>query len=120
MISFLPVPEPERLSLQLRRSFVAARAFVQGLSVGEEVVQKMSQLAPSEECRDAVIRSLVCSHCLGLPFLKPCNLLCRENVKLCLDDHVTIDHAWNKYIGNTKVATNRYITCDYLKKKIHQ
>ena len=69
----------------------------------------MSELAPSEECRDAVIRSLVCSHCQGLPFLKPCNPLCLDIVKLCLDDHLVIDHAWNKYIGK-EMGERRGIT----------
>ena len=78
---------------------MAARAFVQGLSVGREVVDQMSDLSPSPDCEEAVMRSLYCSYCQGLPFLKPCNRLCLDVMKLCLQRHAAIDQAWDRYIG---------------------
>lgn len=89
---------PKTLSTQVRRAFVAVRAFVQGLSVGRDVIKGMMNVPPTTECYPALMKMTYCPHCQGLPDLKPCNNYCMNVMKGCLAYHAEIDNDWNTYI----------------------
>lgn len=89
---------PQKLSTQVRRSFVAVRTFVQGLSAGRDVIKGMMNVPPTAECYRALMKMTYCPHCQGLPDLKPCNNYCLNVMKGCLAYHAELDQEWNLYI----------------------
>lgn len=89
---------PFKLSLQVKRAFVAARTFVQGLAVGRDVIIAVSKIQPSSSCHQAVMKMLFCPYCKGLTHVKPCNNFCMNVMKGCLAYHSELNHAWNNYI----------------------
>lgn len=50
---------PKKLKSQVTRAFIAARTFVQGLTVGREVANRVSKVGPAHSfmCRDRDVRS---------------------------------------------------------------
>ncbi|XP_065425308.1 glypican-2 [Chrysemys picta bellii] len=89
---------PRKLRLQVTRAFVAARAFVQGLATGRDVVAKASKLPPSGECLRAAMRMSSCPLCRGTPALKPCNAFCLNVMKGCLARPAELDPEWNRFL----------------------
>ncbi|XP_073182979.1 LOW QUALITY PROTEIN: glypican-2, partial [Lepidochelys kempii] len=89
---------PRKLRLQVTRAFVAARAFVQGLATGRDVVTKASKLPPSGECLRAAMRMSSCPLCRGTPALKPCNAFCLNVMKGCLARPAELDPEWNRFL----------------------
>ncbi|CAM4718591.1 unnamed protein product [Caretta caretta] len=89
---------PRKLRLQVTRAFVAARAFVQGLATGRDVVTKASKLPPSGECLRAAMRMSSCPLCRGTPALKPCNAFCLNVMKGCLAHPAELDPEWNRFL----------------------
>ena len=80
---------PQRLTLQIKRSFTAARSFVQALAVGRDVIHRSAELKPDSDCHGALMRMRFCPHCQGLPKnVKPCNNLCLNVMKGCLSQQV--------------------------------
>lgn len=62
---------PRKLSLQIRRAFVAARVFVRGLVFGKEVAKNMLDVPFSPECNKALAKMAYCPQCQGLSDVKP-------------------------------------------------
>uniref|UniRef100_A0A8C8RWQ8 Glypican 2 n=1 Tax=Pelusios castaneus TaxID=367368 RepID=A0A8C8RWQ8_9SAUR len=89
---------PRKLRLQVTRAFVAARAFVQGLATGRDVVTKAAKMPPSSECLRAAMRMSHCPLCRGIPALKPCNGFCLNVMKGCLAHPADLDAEWNRFI----------------------
>lgn len=89
---------PQKLSIQVKRAFVAARTFVQGLAVGRDVIIAISKVPPSQACHQAVMKMLYCPYCKGLTHVKPCNNFCMNVMKGCLAHQAELNTAWNNYI----------------------
>ncbi|CAH1781255.1 unnamed protein product [Owenia fusiformis] len=89
---------PAKLTIQIRRAFLAARTFVQGLKVGRNVILDTARLLPSGSCKKAVTKMLHCPYCRGMPSVKPCNDYCVNVMKGCLAHYAELDRSWNKYI----------------------
>ncbi|XP_076355881.1 glypican-6-like isoform X2 [Tachypleus tridentatus] len=89
---------PRKLTLELKRSFIAARTFVQALAVGRDVVREIMEVGPSPECSRALMKMSYCPHCKGQPDLKPCANYCLNVMKGCLAHHSELDTDWNTYI----------------------
>jgi len=89
---------PQKLSVQVNRAFIAARTFVQGLSIGREVVFAVSKINPSRSCSDAITKMAYCPYCKNMPSTRPCNNYCMNVMKGCLAHHADLNHEWNQYI----------------------
>uniref|UniRef100_T1J8P2 Glypican-6 n=1 Tax=Strigamia maritima TaxID=126957 RepID=T1J8P2_STRMM len=89
---------PQKLSVQIRRAFVAAKTFTQSLGVGRDIVKSMMDVPATGECTRALMKMTYCPHCQGLPDLKPCNTYCMNVMKGCLGYHTELDAEWNTYI----------------------
>uniref|UniRef100_A0A8C0FHZ4 Glypican 6 n=1 Tax=Bubo bubo TaxID=30461 RepID=A0A8C0FHZ4_BUBBB len=88
---------PRKLKVQVTRAFIAARTFVQGLTVGREVAVNMVYL--HFRCIRALMKMLYCPYCRGLPTVKPCNNYCLNVMKGCLANQADLDTEWNLFIG---------------------
>ncbi|KAH9498545.1 Glypican-6 [Bulinus truncatus] len=91
---------PMKLSTQVRRAFIAARTFVQGLAVGRDVINTVMEIPPSEACLKAFVRMTYCPHCRGLTSTKPCNNYCLNTMKGCLAHQADLNAPWNEFIGH--------------------
>lgn len=89
---------PHKLSIQLKRSFVATRTFAQALSVASDVVNNMVMIAPSQDCIRALTKMTGCPACQGLPELKACNNYCINVMKGCLAYHSELETDWNTFV----------------------
>uniref|UniRef100_A0AAZ3P4H0 Glypican-1 n=1 Tax=Oncorhynchus tshawytscha TaxID=74940 RepID=A0AAZ3P4H0_ONCTS len=89
---------PRDLKPKVTRAFVAARSFVQGLTVSGEVVRKVSQVPLSPECTRAMMKLVYCPHCRGLASVKPCANYCRNVMKGCLANQADLDTEWQNLV----------------------
>lgn len=89
---------PNKLTNQLKRSFVATRTFSQSLSRASEIITKMANIDTSADCARAVMKMSYCPACQGLPELKACSNYCINVMKGCLAYQGELDAEWNKFI----------------------
>lgn len=90
---------PHKLGIQLRRSFVATRAFYKALVAGADVAKYMGGIPISEKCSLEMARMQHCDKCLNLQNSKSCSSYCITVLKACLHHHASLDIQWNNFIG---------------------
>ncbi|XP_046521961.1 glypican-2 [Equus quagga] len=88
---------PRRLRLQITRALVAARAFIQGLETGRNVVSEALKVPMSDGCKRAVMRLTGCPLCRGIPSLPPCRGFCLNVAHGCLTSQ-GMDPDWGAYL----------------------
>ncbi|XP_017278210.1 glypican-6b [Kryptolebias marmoratus] len=98
---------PRKLKAQVTRAFIAARTFVQGLSVGREVAQRVSKVSSSPACIKALTKMSYCPFCQGLLGVKPCKNYCLNVMKGCLANQADLDPEWNQYIDAMLLVAQR-------------
>ncbi|KAG8194162.1 hypothetical protein JTE90_002369 [Oedothorax gibbosus] len=98
---------PKKLTVEVKRSFVATRTFVQALAIGRDVVKFVQEVGPTPECSRALMKMTYCPHCSGLPDLKPCSHYCLNVMRGCLAYHAEIHHEWNNYINAMMMLASR-------------
>ena len=98
---------PKKLSLQLRRSFVATRTFAQALHEGRKLLTRILKIPPRAECVEALTRMTACPACQGLPAIRPCSDYCSNVMRGCLAYHAELAHSWDKYIGQRRVQSSK-------------
>ncbi|XP_030621224.1 glypican-2 [Chanos chanos] len=91
---------PRKLRIQVSRAFIAARALVQGLATGRDIVSKAIKLSAGTECVQALMRQWYCPLCRGIPTIKPCYSLCLNVMKGCLANQADLDSEWNNFIDS--------------------
>ncbi|XP_077513793.1 glypican dally-like [Amblyomma americanum] len=98
---------PQKLTLEVKRSFVATRTFVQALAVGRDVIQSVMEVGPTANCSHALMKMSYCPHCHGLPNLKPCSSYCHSVMRGCLAHHMELDTEWGLFIDALMNLANR-------------
>ncbi|XP_013878739.1 glypican-6 isoform X1 [Austrofundulus limnaeus] len=98
---------PRKLKAQVTRAFIAARTFVQGLSVGREVAQRVSKVSSTPACLKALTKMLYCPFCQGTSGVKPCKNYCFNVMKGCLANQADLDPEWNQYIDAMLLVAQR-------------
>lgn len=98
---------PQKLTLEVKRSFVATRTFVQALGIGRDVIQSVMEVGPSANCSHALMKMSYCPHCHGLPNLKPCSSYCHSVMRGCLAHHMELDTEWGMFIDALMNLANR-------------
>lgn len=89
----------EKLTSQVKRSFVAARAFVYGLNVGHSVLRQLQAITASKECEKEIIKMSYCSWCLGKTDLKPCQGFCTDSYKVCFSGLKDLAYEWENFMS---------------------
>ncbi|XP_047366868.1 glypican-6 isoform X2 [Vespa velutina] len=90
---------PQKLSVQIKRSFVSTRAFSQALTVAADVLKNMQTLKSSPECAAALTRMTACLSCSGITGkVLACDDMCTNVMKGCLAQHVALDGEWNQFV----------------------
>ncbi|XP_069010014.1 glypican-6b isoform X2 [Embiotoca jacksoni] len=98
---------PRKLKAQVTRAFIAARTFVQGLSVGREVAQRVSKVSSTPVCIRALTKMLYCPFCQGMPAVRSCRNYCLNVMKGCLANQADLDPEWNQYIDAMLLVAQR-------------
>ncbi|XP_066444916.1 glypican-6 [Eleutherodactylus coqui] len=98
---------PRKLKAQVTKAFVAARTFVQALTLGREVANKVSKLSPNSGCLRALLKMLYCPYCRGMPNLKPCTNYCLNVMKGCLANQADLDIEWNLFVDAMLLVADR-------------
>ncbi|XP_007907526.1 glypican-1b [Callorhinchus milii] len=99
---------PRYFKIKLTRVLIAARSFVQGLSIGSDVVKKVSQVSASPECMRAMMRLMYCPHCRSMASIKPCNNYCLNIMKGCLANQADLDSEWRNLIDSMIHVADRF------------
>nr|XP_054352264.1 glypican-2 isoform X2 [Pongo pygmaeus] len=97
---------PRRLRLQITRTLVAARAFVQGLETGRSVVSEALKVPVSESCSQALMRLIGCPLCRGVPSLMPCQGFCLNVVRGCLSSR-GLEPDWGNYLDGLLILADK-------------
>lgn len=98
---------PRKLKAQVTRAFIAARTFVQGLSVGREVAQRVYKVSSTPACIRALTKLLYCPFCQGMPAVMSCKNYCLNVMKGCLANQADLDPEWNQYIDAMLLVAER-------------
>ncbi|XP_052753745.1 uncharacterized protein LOC113523072 isoform X1 [Galleria mellonella] len=88
---------PNKLSVQLRRAFVATRTLHKSLRAGADVVRNMMRVGVSDECVKAWARLSYCGTCGGVT--EPaCSRYCHNVARGCLPVHADLSEHWDGYV----------------------
>ena len=89
---------PRTVSVNVERSFNAARSFVYGFTTGKMVVARLTDLSLTKKCLKSVTRMTQCSHCHGQNNLKPCAGYCKSVYAHCFASLMELEHVWDEYL----------------------
>lgn len=99
---------PDKLSVQVKRSFVATRAFVQALSSASDVAKAMMNLRPLNECTAQLTKMTTCGACMGYTE-KPCDQYCVNVMKSCLQQFIELDAEWDLFVAQMEKVADRLL-----------
>ncbi|XP_015228727.1 PREDICTED: glypican-1-like [Cyprinodon variegatus] len=98
---------PHKMTTQVTRTFVAARAFLQGLHISREVVGKVLQVPLNPKCFKAIMRMTYCPHCRGMPTAKPCANYCTNVMKGCFANQADLHTEWS-HLADTMIEVGEH------------
>uniref|UniRef100_A0A1B6FAD6 Glypican n=1 Tax=Cuerna arida TaxID=1464854 RepID=A0A1B6FAD6_9HEMI len=99
---------PHKLSVEIKRSFVATRTFAQSLSIAGDIVNNMLNMPLTEDCSRALVKMSACPLCQGLQG-KTCYNYCSNVMKGCLAHHSELNNEWNSFVDAIDKVTERLI-----------
>lgn len=99
---------PDKLSVQVKRSFVATRTFVQALSAAAEIAKNMMQIRPVNECIAALVKMSSCGSCMGYSE-RPCEPYCGSVMKTCLNQYAELDSEWDLFVTHMEKVSDRLL-----------
>ncbi|XP_059621273.1 glypican-4 [Phlebotomus argentipes] len=98
---------PDKLSVQIKRSFVATRTYAQSLATAADIVKNMMNIKPHAECVMALTK-MQCNVCSGQT-AKPCANYCVNVMKGCLQHHMEMDHEWDNFLTSMEKLSDRLL-----------
>lgn len=99
---------PDKLSVQIKRSFVATRTYAQALSIAADVTKNIINIRPTTECIGALTKMQQCGLCKGFNE-KPCASYCINIVKGCLQYYNDLDIEWENFILSMERVSDRLL-----------
>lgn len=99
---------PDKLAVQIKRSFVATRTFQQALAVASDVAKNLIAMRPSAECTAALTRMQQCGLCGGFA-QKPCSNYCVNVMKGCLHYYGELDAEWDNFVAAMDKVSERLL-----------
>lgn len=99
---------PEKLTGQIKRSFVATRTFEQALTSAAEVARNMANFKPGAECTGPLTKMQQCGVCKGF-VEKPCSNYCVNIMRGCLNHFVELDNEWDNFVQQMDKITERLL-----------
>ena len=114
---------PKKLKIEVKRSFVATRTFVQSVMSGVEVLQKVEDISVTNDCSRALDNykflmekipsqsaSSFSSHYSSNDQVPLCNAICSSLLSRCLSLHHELNHEWTNYVDSLILLSSRLET----------
>lgn len=99
---------PDKLSVQIKRSFVATRTYEQALAAAADVAKNMINVRPSADCTVALTKMQQCGSCKGYTE-KPCSNYCVNVMKGCLHYYNELDMEWDNFVTSMEKVSERLL-----------
>lgn len=99
---------PDKLSIQIKRAFVATRTFVKSLTTAASVLKRMTPIRLNSDCVNAVSRMQHCGLCSGYT-QKPCQNYCVNVIKGCFDFFSELDIEWTNFVTSMDKLAERLL-----------
>lgn len=99
---------PDKLSVQIKRSFVATRTFAQALNSAADVAKNMVNVRLTAECTAALTKMSTCNTCAGF-VEKPCSSYCVNVMKGCLQNYLELDAEWDSFVATMERVSDRLL-----------
>ncbi|ALC44598.1 dlp [Drosophila busckii] len=99
---------PDKLSVQIKRSFVATRTYGQALATAAEVSKKILNIHLNQDCTGALTKMQHCGACKGYTE-KPCTNYCVNVIKGCLHYLHEFDAEWENFALNMDKVADRML-----------
>ncbi|XP_055614233.1 glypican-6 [Uranotaenia lowii] len=99
---------PDKLSVQIKRSFVATRTFAQALSSAAEVAKNMINVRLTAECTAPLTKMSTCNTCAGF-LQKPCSSYCVNVMRGCLQNYLELDAEWDSFVATMERVSDRLL-----------
>ncbi|XP_053679377.1 glypican-6 [Anopheles nili] len=99
---------PDKLSVQIKRSFVATRTYAQSLASAAEAARNMVNVRLSTECTAALTRMSTCNVCAGQT-KKPCQSYCVNVMKGCFPSFDEVGTEWDMFVSKMERVSERLL-----------
>uniref|UniRef100_A0A1I8N5T5 Glypican n=1 Tax=Musca domestica TaxID=7370 RepID=A0A1I8N5T5_MUSDO len=99
---------PDKLSVQIKRSFVATRTYGQALSTAADVSKRLINIRLNADCTSALTKMQHCGSCKGYTE-KPCTNYCVNVIKGCLHYFNELDTEWENFAGAMDKVAERLL-----------
>lgn len=99
---------PDKLSVQIKRSFVATRTYAQALMTAADVTKKMINIRLNADCTAALTKMQHCGACKGYAE-KPCTNYCVNVMKGCLHYFHELDMEWDNFVSSMEKVAERLL-----------
>uniref|UniRef100_A0A182JSI7 Glypican n=1 Tax=Anopheles christyi TaxID=43041 RepID=A0A182JSI7_9DIPT len=99
---------PDKLSVQIKRSFVATRTYAQALASAAEAARNMINVRLSPECTAALTRMSTCNVCAGQT-KKPCESYCVNVMKGCFPSYEEVSTEWDTFVAKMERISERLL-----------
>ncbi|XP_073844044.1 glypican dally-like isoform X1 [Musca autumnalis] len=99
---------PDKLSVQIKRSFVATRTYGQALSTAADVSKRLINIRLNADCTSALTKMQHCGSCKGYTE-KPCTNYCVNVIKGCLHYFSELDTEWENFAGAMDKVAERLL-----------
>uniref|UniRef100_A0A182IVS7 Glypican n=1 Tax=Anopheles atroparvus TaxID=41427 RepID=A0A182IVS7_ANOAO len=99
---------PDKLSVQIKRSFVATRTYAQALASAAEAAKNMINVRLTAECTAALTRMSTCNVCAGQT-KKPCAPYCVNVMKGCFQSYDEVSTEWDTFVGKMERISERLL-----------
>uniref|UniRef100_A0A182VQ36 Glypican n=1 Tax=Anopheles minimus TaxID=112268 RepID=A0A182VQ36_9DIPT len=99
---------PDKLSVQIKRSFVATRTYAQALASAAEAARNMINVRLTAECTAALTRMSTCNVCAGQT-KKPCDSYCINVMKGCFPSYEEVSTEWDTFVAKMERISERLL-----------
>lgn len=99
---------PEKLTGQIKRSFVATRTLEQALAAAADVAKNMANLHSGADCTAALTKMRQCGACRGF-IEKPCSNYCVNVMRGCLSHYLELDIEWDNFVQSMDRIVERLL-----------
>ncbi|XP_044267853.1 uncharacterized protein LOC123013422 [Tribolium madens] len=100
---------PRKFTLELKRSFVATRAYFMALATAASAAKKLQSVSIDRECEKDLVKMLYCGSCNGMRGLGPCSDYCTAVVGSCLRHHTAFSSDWDNFIDALDKVADRLL-----------
>ena len=94
---------PKKLKIEVSRSFVATRTFVQSVTAAADLLDRVSEISLSPECGSAISVFSSCRSCassaavVSASSLRLCSSVCPHALTRCLAPYAEVNDEWNRF-----------------------